>query len=97
MTIEAKAARPAASGSRAEGSRRRWRENLMPRSRVPDLGGMTVGTWRVLYEETGEGTPYCMCRCTGCGVRRKFPAFKLRTGYVLKCRECEIPMDPVGS
>lgn len=62
----------------------------IPRILHPDLSGMIVGTWRVLYEDAGEGGSYCMCLCTRCGVRRIFPAFKLRKGYALRCTECRV-------
>jgi len=51
---------------------------------------MTVGTWQVLYEATEEDRPHCMCRCVRCGVKKIIMAFKLRKGYVLRCRECRI-------
>jgi len=62
----------------------------MRRCRIPDLTGMTVGTWRVLYETTEEENPRCMCRCVRCGVRKIIPAIKIRKGYALRCPECRI-------
>jgi hypothetical protein len=62
----------------------------MKRCRIPDLSGMTVGTWTVLYETTEEDNPYCMCRCIRCGVKKMILAIKIRKGYALRCPECRI-------
>ncbi len=60
------------------------------RSRFPDLTGMTVGTWRILYESTGEEKPVCMCKCLRCGVKKIIPTCKFLKGYILNCPECRI-------
>jgi hypothetical protein len=60
------------------------------RSRFPDLTGMTIGTWRILYEAKGEGKPFCMCRCLRCGVKKIILVCKFLKGYVLNCPECRI-------
>ncbi|MBI5905645.1 MAG: hypothetical protein HZB86_08875 [Deltaproteobacteria bacterium] len=58
------------------------------RHRYPDLSGMTVGTWRILYEEKGEENPHCLCRCVRCGVKKVIAARKFLDGYALRCPEC---------
>ncbi len=68
----------------------------MRRCRIPNLTGMTVGTWRILYETTEEENPSCMCRCVRCGVRKIIPAFKIRKGYALRCQECRIRGERFG-
>lgn len=68
----------------------------MRRCRIPDLTGMTVGTWQVLYETTEDENPRCMCRCVRCGVRKIIPAIKIRKGYALRCRECRIRQERFG-
>jgi hypothetical protein len=60
------------------------------RSRYPDLTGMTIGTWRILYEAKGEEKPFCMCQCLRCGVKKIILVCKFLKGYVLKCPECKI-------
>ncbi len=81
---------PCATGSRGGAAGVRRITGSMPRCRIPDLTGMTIGNWVVLYETTEEENPHCMCRCVRCGVRRIFPARKIRKGYALRCRECGI-------
>ncbi len=63
------------------------------RHRVPDLTGMTIGTWRILHEEKENGTPYCLCQCILCGVRKIIPTAKFLKGYALRCPECRIRRD----
>ena len=63
------------------------------RSRFPDLTGMTIGTWRILYEAKGEEKPFCMCRCLRCGVKKIILVCKFLKGYVLNCPECRIRQD----
>jgi len=63
------------------------------RGRFPDLTGMTIGTWRILYEAKGEEKPFCMCRCLRCGVKKIIMTCKFLKGYVLKCPECRIRQD----
>jgi hypothetical protein len=60
------------------------------RSRFPDLTGMTIGTWRILYEAKGEEKPVCMCQCLRCGVKKIILVCKFLKGYVLNCPECKI-------
>ncbi len=60
------------------------------RSRFPDLTGMTIGTWRILYESKEEEKPFCMCRCLRCGVKKIILVSKFLKGYVLNCPECRI-------
>ena len=60
------------------------------RSRFPDLTGMTIGTWRILYEAKGEEKPFCMCQCLRCGVKKIILVRKFLKGYVLNCPECRI-------
>jgi hypothetical protein len=60
------------------------------RSRFPDLTGMTIGTWRILYEAKGEEKPVCMCQCLRCGVKKIILVCKFLKGYVLNCPECRI-------
>jgi hypothetical protein len=62
----------------------------MRRRKVPDLSGMIIGTWEVLYESGGEEASCCMCRCLRCGIRKIILASKFRKGYVLRCRECRV-------
>ena len=88
------------AGSPMEPSTRRRRERKDPaagapresvrRGRFPDLTGMTIGTWRILYEAKGEEKPFCMCRCLRCGVKKIIPVRKFLKGYVLNCPECRI-------
>jgi len=64
--------------------------------RVPDLRGMTIGTWRVLYltEEEKGGTA---CASASSAASRNFiEAFKFRKGYALRCPECRIRQEFVG-
>jgi hypothetical protein len=63
------------------------------RSRYPDLTGMTIGTWRILYEAKGEEKPFCMCQCLCCGVKKIILVCKFLKGYVLNCPECRIRQD----
>ena len=63
------------------------------RSRFPDLTGMTIGTWRILYESREEERPSCMCRCLVCGVKKIIATCKFLKGYVLNCPECRIRQD----
>ncbi len=63
------------------------------RSLFPDLTGMDIGTWRILYESKGEEKPFCMCQCLRCGVKKIIPACKFLKGYVLNCPECRIRQD----
>ncbi len=63
------------------------------RSRFPDLTGMTIGTWRILYEAKGEEKPFCMCQCLRCGVKKIILVCKFLKGYVLNCPECRIRQD----
>ena len=60
------------------------------RGQFPDLSGMTIGTWRILYEAEGEEKPYCMCRCVRCGVKKIITVRKFLRGYALRCPECRI-------
>ena len=60
------------------------------RSRFPDLTGLTIGTWRILYESKEEERTFCMCRCLVCGVKKIIATGKFLKGYVLKCPECRI-------
>jgi hypothetical protein len=64
------------------------------RSRFPDFTGMTIGTWRILYEAKGEEKPVCMCQCLRCGVKKIILVRKFLKGYVLNCPECRIRQDP---
>lgn len=66
------------------------------RSRFPDLTGMSIGTWRILYEAKGEEKPFCMCQCLRCGVKKIILACKFLKGYVLNCPECRIRQDLTG-
>jgi hypothetical protein len=66
------------------------------RSRFPDLTGMTIGTWLILYELKEEEKPFCMCRCLRCGVKKIILACKFLKGYVLNCPECRIRQDLVA-
>lgn len=66
------------------------------RCRFPDLTGMTIGTWRILYEAKGEEKPVCMCQCLRCGVKKIILACKFLKGYVLNCPECRIRQDPTA-
>jgi len=66
---------------------------IVRRSRFPDLTGMTIGTWRILYEAKGEEKPFCMCRCLRCGVKKIIMTRKFLKGYVLNCPECRIRQD----
>jgi len=63
------------------------------RSRFPDLTGMTIGTWRILYESKEDEKTFCMCRCLGCGVKKIIATGKFLKGYVLNCPECRIRRD----
>jgi hypothetical protein len=60
------------------------------RGQYPDLSGMTIGTWRVLYEAEGEERAHCMCRCVRCGVKKIIMIRKFLRGYALRCPECRI-------
>ena len=60
------------------------------RGQFPDLSGMTIGTWRILYEAEGEERPFCMCRCVRCGVKKIIGVRKFLRGYALRCPECRI-------
>ena len=66
------------------------------RSRFPDLTGMSIGTWRILYEAKGEEKPFCMCQCLRCGVKKIILACKFLKGYVLNCPECRIRQSLTG-
>lgn len=66
------------------------------RGRFPDLTGMTIGTWRILYEAKGEEKPFCMCRCLRCGVKKIIMTCKFLKGYVLNCPECRIRQDLIA-
>jgi hypothetical protein len=60
------------------------------RGQFPDLSGLTIGTWRILYEAEGEEKPFCMCRCVRCGVKKIITVRKFLRGYALRCPECRI-------
>ena len=64
--------------------------DVIRRSRFPDLTGLTIGTWRILYESKEEERTFCMCRCLECGVKKIIATGKFLKGYVLKCPECRI-------
>ena len=66
------------------------------RSRFPDLTGMTIGTWRILYESKEDEKPFCMCRCLQCGAKKIIPTCKFLKGYVLNCPECRIRQDLIA-
>ena len=69
----------------------------MRRCRIPDLTGMTFGTWRILYETTQEDNPYCMCQCLRCGVKKRIRAIKIRKRYALRCPQCRIEKEFLGA
>ena len=82
-----------ARNRRKKRDRPRAAEAAAPRIRrgqFRDLSGMTIGTWRILYEAEGEERPYCMCRCVRCGVKKIITVRKFLRGYVLRCPECRI-------
>lgn len=60
------------------------------RRRFPELSGMTIGTWRVLYLTEVDRRQQCMCRCVRCGIKKFIEAFKFRKGYALRCPGCRI-------
>ena len=65
--------------------------------RFPELPGMTIGTWRVLYLAEVDRRQHCMCQCVRCGVKKFIEAFKFRKGYALRCPECRIRQELAGA
>jgi hypothetical protein len=66
------------------------------RSRFPDLTGMTIGTWRIHYESTGEEKPFCIGQCLRCGIKKIIMTCKFLKGYVLRCPEFRIRQDLIA-
>ena len=64
--------------------------------RFPELAGMTIGTWRVLYLTEEEKMQHCMCQCVHCGIKKFIEAFKFRKGYALRCPQCRISRELVA-